>query len=167
MRRSFLYSFGRFLSRINNSFPAVSAPCKTFALPYPPLLASTPLVIGVITLSLSYLLLSVLLRVLSFKDNKQFDFRIIRSLSLIIRSLLINCIDDNDELCLRVEYFYLQCISESKVVNFVPSARTYNRVQKLLRQAVYWPSPSCNNGSCPPSPMCNVDKTILRSRLIK
>jgi hypothetical protein len=28
----------------------------------------------------------------------------------------------------------------------------YNRVQKLLRQAVYWPSPSCNNGSCPPPP---------------
>ena len=41
----------------------------------------------------------------------------------------------------------------------------YNRVQKLLRQAVYWPSPSCNNGSCPP-PLCNVVKTILRSRLI-
>jgi hypothetical protein len=28
----------------------------------------------------------------------------------------------------------------------------YNRVQKLLRQAVYWPSPSCNNGSAPPPP---------------
>jgi hypothetical protein len=32
--------------------------------------------------------------------------------------------------------------------------RLYNRVQKLLKQAVYWPSPSCNNGSCPPPPPC-------------